>query len=275
MKHFDHLNILTHRKAKQIQLHGVYQAMKLFAYSFFLLTCAHSWATAREQEERIDLLGNLFPSSPLGGRCGRFRGCQNDIECVDGLNKCLPADCIASAIKKVEPALNKLETENMITNISTQVFNTTGEVDTVVATQVTNIMKRIEAELSQCPGMVDAMQADTILPFIGGAFEIQVGAQAQFLVGLSPSGLIQGRCQGLGFGIEVAATAIFGAFFTEDVTGTWEMIEVADIIPTVVEIPYFFVREEDSAIGIAFGVGTALGFDAFSQSTCEFTISAV
>ncbi|GAX20484.1 hypothetical protein FisN_22Hh054 [Fistulifera solaris] len=249
--------------------------MNLFVYSFFLLTSAHSLAAAREQGERFDLLGNLFPSSPLGGRCGRFRGCQDDIECVDGLNKCLPADCIANALKKVEPALNKLNTDNMINDISTQVFNSTDKVDSKVARQVTGIMKTIEAELSRCPGMVDTMQADTTLPFIGGAFEIQVGAQAQFLVALSPSGLIQGRCQGLGFGIEVAATAIFGAFFTEDVTGTWEMIEVADIIPTVLEIPYFFIREDDSAIGIAFGVGTALGFDAFSQSTCEFTIDAV
>ena len=250
--------------------------MKLFAYTFLLLACAHSLAAAHGEEERNDkIFDSLFPSAPLGGRCGRFRGCQDDIDCVEGVNKCLPADCIADAVKTVEPSLNKLATNNMFRDISAQVFNETGEVNTKEATQIANIMTKLESELSRCPELAETMQANSTVPFVGGAFEIQVGLQAQFLVAVSPVGLLQGRCKGRGFGVEVASTAVFGAFFTEDISGTWDMIEIADIIPTVVEIPYIFVREEDSAFGIAFGVGAAVGFDTFSQSKCEFTVSPI
>ena len=245
--------------------------MKVLAYSLLLSIGAYESA-AREREERNELFGNLFRSAPLGGRCGRFRECQNDMDCVGGLNKCLPVDCIADAITTVEPALNAISTDKTLRDISAQAFNASG-VDTKLSAQVMNIMTNIESEFSRCPALVDTMQVAGTLPFVGGAFEIQVGAQAQVLVAVSPNGLLQGRCRGRGLGIEVAATAIFGAFFTEDVSGTWNMIEIADIIPTVVEIPYFFVREDDSAIGIAFGVGTALGFDTFSQSTCKFTLT--
>lgn len=246
--------------------------MQIIASSLLLLTVVHSAAAIG----RDKVFAELFPDAALGGRCGRFRGCQVGNDCVEGLNMCLPVDCIAEAIKTIEPTLNALSANGMVGEISAQVFNATDNTDTeATATQVANAMMQVEAELARCPGTMDSMQTAGITPFVGGSFEIQVVAQFHVLVALTPRGILQGRCRGRGFGAEVAATAVFGALFTDDVSGTWKMIEIADIIPTVLEVPYFFIREEDSAIGIAFGVGTALGFDLFSQSTCEFSLTEI
>lgn len=230
--------------------------------------CLHLSAAAS------NIVADWLPQAPLGGRCGRFRACQVGNDCVEGLNKCLPADCIAAAIQTIEPALSALGTSDMIRDISAQVFNVTEQSNTT--TRVANMMMQVEAELARCPALLDSMQTTgTTTPFVGGAFEIQVVAQAHFIVAVAPTGLLRGRCVGRGLGAEVAVTAVFGALFTDDVSGKWQMIEISDIIPTVLEIPYFFIREGDSAIGIAFGVGTALGVDFYSSSTCEFSFSEV
>lgn len=242
-----------------------------FALSLLLTVVPSSVATVSG-----DLVSNYIPTASFGGRCGRFRGCEAGFECVEGLNKCLPLDCIGEAIRKAEPTLNALASIGIMNDISAQVFNVSGSNSTEASVaEMTNAMMQIEADLAQCPGMVESMQAEGITPFIGAGFEVQLIAQLHALVALSPRGLLRGKCVGRGFGAEIGATAVFGALFTDNVTGTWDLVEIADVIPTVLEIPYIFTREEDSAFGVAFGVGTTIGFDAFSTSTCEFTLNSI